>query len=162
MILFLGICLNESLRHCRCCVWRFYFQVILLNTLLVLRVGLEILVHLVVPVVPVQQRKQQRKKELVTDSRPCLLWGVVCIKYLMDSRKKDNSRSEYSQATPCFRPHSAKFAWNRRPLVVHFHWFRLPRNYFPILSYITLHYLHFEDVVSTALARSRHKNPTKF
>ena len=41
--------------------------------------------------------------------------------------------------------------------VVHFHWSRLARDHFRILHYL-LTYLHFDDKVSTALPRSRHKN----
>ena len=77
------------------------------------------------------------------DPRPCLLWGVVCIKYFINSRKKGEFSKKNPHETPFFRPH---FMYNSAISMAHFHWSRLTCDHFRIL-----HYLHFNDIVSTAL-----------
>ena len=85
------------------------------------------------------------------DPRPCLLWGAVCIKYLINSRKKGEfSKNDPHKRRHFFRPH---FVYNSAISVVHFHWSRLTRDHFRFLHYLP--YLHFDDIVSTARTRSR-------
>ena len=83
--------------------------------------------------------------------RPCLLWGVVCIKCLINSRKK----REFSKKNPhkrrhFFRPH---FVYNSAISVVHFHWSRLTRDNFRFLHYLPSLHVY-------GAAGSRHKNDT--
>ena len=50
------------------------------------------------------------------------------------------------------------FDHTRRGIGDHSWFIFIGSDYFPILTDITLHHLHFDDIVSTALARSRHKS----
>ena len=65
------------------------------------------------------------------DPRPCLLWGVVCIKYLINSRKK----GEFSKNNPHKRRHFVRphFVYNSAISVV-----PIDARPLPILTLLTL------------------------
>ena len=88
------------------------------------------------------------------DPRPCLLWGVVCIKYLPYSRKKEEfSKNNPHKRRHFFRPH---FVYNSAISVVHFHWSRLTRDHFRFLHYLP-YLLTFRWHSVYGAARRRHK-----
>ena len=70
-------------------------------------------------------------------------------------------KGEFSKNNPHKRPHFFRphFVYNSAISVVHIHWSRLTRDHFRFLHYLP--YLHFDDIVSTARTRSRHKKGTR-
>ena len=93
-------------------------------------------------------------------SLPCLR---RCVKYLTNvqsPKEKGRELQISSQFDAIFSTATRAFVCKfvcQSTSVVHFHWSRLARDHFRILHYL-LTYLHFDDKVSTALPRSRHKN----